>query len=500
MSYRQEFYFLIIILIMFNTSFCFIALPFNTIFTKNNSASPAGDYRAQMLQNDICVNFSAGNPGQNITSVLKMEYYGFSIFNNSFITNLSSTYELLDDERSLNCYLQIKPYTSRDYFYLPTFNSFNDFNKYISNEKNKNNIKDIIKKEKAKFLIIKKEKGSRTPFNDMYEKFGIIGLKLNYKTFHPPEFATTFDGIKDIKTHTFYLKFDDNRIDGFFNSNNTGYFIVGEELSDNENEKKNIKYTKAKERLDLINWDLSFTDIISKSKIDEIEYRPEYKHAELYVNFPYIFGPRFYAPFIRKEFFQELISEGVCNYISNIYGEEYTGYRCNSQSELFLKNLETKFPDLIFEHRELDENFTLTGKDLFTHNMYNKSDPYVYFAILFKNIPITDQDNVMSWILGIPFLKKYTLSFNYDNKVIGYLKKNNNGISHNSVSYKKIIIIAVFIFSIILSFFLGMFTHKKISKKPRKNKANELDDSCDYIENSSKRNDSNEEKYSNLIN
>ena len=450
-----------------------------------------------MLQNDLCVNFSAGNPGQNISAVLKMEYFGFSIFNNSFITNLSNTYELLDDERSINCFLQVKPFTSRDYFYLPTFNSFNEFNKYISKEKNIN--KEIIKKEKAKFLILKKEQGSRTPFNDMYAKFGIIGLKLNYKYFHPPEFATTFDGIKDIKTHTFYLKFDDNRINGFFNSNNTGYFIVGEELSDNENEKKNIKYTKAKERLDLINWDLSFTDIVSKSKIDEIEYRPEYKHAELYVNFPYIFGPRFYAPFIRKEFFQELISEGVCDYASNIFGEEYTGYKCDGQSQLFLQNLETKFPELIFEHKELDENFTLTGKDLFTHNIYNKSDPYVYFAILFKNVPLTDQDHVMSWILGIPFLKKYTLSFNYDNKVIGYLKKTSI-FSQNSVSYKKLIIITVFIFSIIVSFILGMFTHKKISKKPRKSKANELDDSCDYIENSNKKNDANEEMNSNLIN
>ena len=434
MSYRQKYYFLILIFIIFNSSFCFIALPFKTIFTKNDSASPVNDYRAEMLQNDICVNFSAGNPEQNITAVLKMEYYGFSIFNSSFNTDLSSTYELLDDERSINCYLQIKPYTSRDYFYLPTFNSFNEFNNYISNGKNNN--KDIIKKEKAKFLIIKKEQGSITKFNDMYEKFGIIGLKLNYKIFHPPEFVTTFDGIKDIKTHTFYLKFDDNKIDGFFNSNNTGYFIVGEELSDNENEKINIKYTKAKERLDVINWDLSFTNIISKSKVDEIEYRPEYKHAELYVNFPYIFPPRLYEPFIRKEFFQELIKQGVCDYIYNIFGEEYSGYKCDGQSQLFLQNLETKFPDLIFEHKDLDEKFTLTGKDLFTHNIYNKSDTYVYFAILFKNVALKDQDHVMSWILGIPFLKKYTLSFNYDNKVIGYLKTTNI-ISHNFISIKK---------------------------------------------------------------
>ena len=37
-----------------------------------------------------------------------------------------------------------------------------------------------------------------------------------------------------MKNHNFYLKFDDNRINGFFNSNNTGYFIFGEEILDDE--------------------------------------------------------------------------------------------------------------------------------------------------------------------------------------------------------------------------------------------------------------------------
>jgi len=85
------------------------------------------------------------------------------------------------------------------------------------------------------------------------------------------------------------LKFDDNKINGFFNSNNTRYLIFGEEIVDDENERNNIKYTKARERVDTINWDLAFDDLISVSKENKsIEYRPEYKHAEFYVNFPYI--------------------------------------------------------------------------------------------------------------------------------------------------------------------------------------------------------------------
>ena len=151
--------------------------------------------------------------------------------------------------------------------------------------------KNIIKTEEAEYILLKKVKGSTTKFNDIYQKYGIIGLKLNLnKAFTPPEFVYTFKGIKDIKTHTFFLKFDDNNINGFFNSNNTGYFIVGEELTDDRNKVNNIKYTRARERLDVINWDLAFDDILSKSKENEtIEYRPEYKHAELYVNksFPF---------------------------------------------------------------------------------------------------------------------------------------------------------------------------------------------------------------------
>ena len=35
---------------------------------------------------------------------------------------------------------------------------------------------------------------------------------------------------------------------------------------------------------------------------------------------------------------------------------------------------------------------------------------------------------------------------------------------------------------------MGMYTHKKITKSPRKPKANELEDSCEYIENKDENN------------
>ena len=93
----------------------------------------------------------------------------------------------------------------------------------------------------------------------------------------------------------------------------------------------------------------------------------------------------------------------------------------------------------------------------------------------------------MSWILGAPFFKKYTLSFNYDNLMIGYYKKQeNNLIQSSNFDYKQLIIIIVFIATVILAFILGMYTHKKIIKAPRKSRANELADTCEYNENNLK--------------
>ena len=73
--------------------------------------------------------------------------------------------------------------------------------------------------------------------------------------------------------------------------------------------------------------------------------------------------------------------------------------------QIFLEKLDKEFPDLIFEHKELEEKFIFTKNDLFTYNMYNESDEYLYFVVLFPLIK--SKYHVMSWILGIPFIKKY---------------------------------------------------------------------------------------------
>jgi hypothetical protein len=473
--------FLLPLINIFEYTNCFIAIPFNTIWVKNDSISPQNDYRAKMLQNELYLNISVGTPKQNIKAILKMDLNGFVIYNGSFNRSSSESYEIIDTERRLTCFPQISFATSKDYFYIPSFDSYKDFNKYVSNP---NNYSNDIQTRKSEFMWVTKLKDSITQFNDMFENYAIIGLKIYYsRYFIAPEFVTksgNFTGIRDLKEHNFYLKFNDNKINGFFNSNNSGYFIAGEEIVSDEKEKSNIKYTRAVKRINDINWDLAFDDISSKSKINkENIYKPEYKHAEFHVNFPYILGPRDYDDFLSKIFFHELVLKEICNYIYNINGEEYAGYKCNSTSKIFLEKLDKEFPDLIFEHKELEEKFIFTKNDLFTYNMYNESDEYLYFVVLFPLIK--SKYHVMSWILGIPFIKKYTLSFNYDTKMIGYYKKESFSDIYEKNKYIYLYVI-VSVVAVVIAFILGFYTHKKFCKNGRKIKANELDDNYEYIE------------------
>ena len=238
--------FLLPLINIFEYTNCFIAIPFNTIWVKNDSISPQNDYRAKMLQNELYLNISVGTPKQNIKAILKMDLNGFVIYNGSFNRSSSESYEIIDTERRLTCFPQISFATSKDYFYIPSFDSYKDFNKYVSNP---NNYSNDIQTRKSEFMWVTKLKDSITQFNDMFENYAIIGLKIYYsRYFIAPEFVTksgNFTGIRDLKEHNFYLKFNDNKINGFFNSNNSGYFIAGEEIVSDEKEKSNIKYTRA---------------------------------------------------------------------------------------------------------------------------------------------------------------------------------------------------------------------------------------------------------------
>ena len=108
----------------------------------------------------------------------------------------------------------------------------------------------------------------------------------------------------------------------------------------------------------------------------------------------------------------------------------------------------------------------MTYKELFVE--YNKE--YI-FSIVFSTNQINKDSH---WILGKPFMKKYQLVYDLDRKIIGLYKNNNKKkksiINPNTIIYT--IILSVLVLIIIgLGFYIFY-----LFKKPRKNKAFELDD------------------------
>ena len=96
------------------------------------------------------------------------------------------------------------------------------------------------------------------------------------------------------------------------------------------------------------------------------------------------------------------------------------------------------------------KTFELTYEDLFKE----KSDK-IYFLVYFSSYQGS------SWGVGLPFLKKYFLNYNYDSKLISYYNNDLANIkyekdSESGSSLKKVVIIIVLIiFITIIGYFCG---------------------------------------------
>ena len=90
---------------------------------------------------------------------------------------------------------------------------------------------------------------------------------------------------------------------------------------------------------------------------------------------------------------------------------------------------------------------------------------------------IYEKDN-NKWKLGIPFLKKYLLSYDYDFKVIGFYSKENDykEIEHKKY-FNKIFLVLLLLFVCAI---FGFFLSKKIYGLNRKKRVNEIEENYQY--------------------
>ena len=473
MSFLTNVFIIGIISLIYLSSFyikCSFILPFDTIFIKDKTIEKY-DYYTNLTQNELYINFSIGSNKEEIKLVLKMDKYGFLIYENAYDYNNSKTFEKyvpdIDENIKTTWVPSSEQLPSKDNLYLSTFDLEN--NKY-----------NIIKTNKTLFLRIKQKENESNYFNEMYYKYGIIGLKLNTNSaFNAPEFITSLKASDDIDSYTFILYFNTFYKNGFATNNNKGYIYIGESNNKDDND-----YIDCPTIGGELIWGFEFEHIYLKDNENNIiEIEGYHKRAKIIGTYPYIIGNSEYFKYINKNFFNDLLEKEICFQINftkhDIYfNYDYYSYACNSESKFFMDYLNNNFPDLILENKKnVQENFTFTKKDLFAFNTNNDSDTNLYFLILSSGKPYED------WMLGIPFLKKYVFSYDYDKNKFIYLKNfgeekkgNNEGNNFfSSITFKILLIILL----IIIFFILGILFQKYI-KKSRKKKANELDDDYEY--------------------
>ena len=461
-----------IIALIFLSSYnikCFLIIPFDTIFIEQKRLNQK-DYFTNLTQNELYINFSIGSNEENILAILKMDIYGFLIYEDGYDFNQSNTYETFKPENGDNIQVSwlwnCKQIPSKDDLYLKINNS--DENKY-----------ETLKANKTLFLKINPEKKRKDYFNEIFYKYAIIGFKFNYNSFYKaPEFIKSLKTLEFTNKTTFYFKFDKILKNNFATNINKGKLIIGKELND----EKTI-YSQALTYTASLLWGFEVDHIYLKNN-KEAENKKEIKdiemRAQILVDFPFIKAPRKFFDYIKKQFFEDLLKNNICHRINftryEIYLEyELFSFACDSSSNIFMENLKNNFPEIIFEHRKFNEHFILKKNDLFTFNSFDNNDKNLYFLII-------SGEDTRDWILGIPFLKKYVISYNYDTKMVGYyadfekekeIEENDNFVQNTLF---QIILIALLLIIILI---LGSIL-QKCFKKSRKKKANELDDDFEY--------------------
>ncbi len=410
---------LIILLQIECFSFTIIVLPFKK-YTKYISKK---NYIEYLYKNDLFINFEIGTPIQSIPLFLSFNDLPTYIIGK----NLNGQYNPLISQTLKNISFKEEVYFFQKFYKGYIINETIEF-KNIKNEKEK--IKDIS-------LVL------ATSFNNINEIKSVLGLSIN--------------GITSFLNQNLIYELKMNKITEsmiwtlIFNNENEGEIIIGNNPH-NYNKSYNeefFKQVKAEKRLGTaIYWDFLFNKVYSNNKLIDDDVK-----GYLDIQFGLIKGSLNYKKFIEKNFLNET---NLCkkNYAFNNSIEYYI---CDLKSNI--KN----FPKIIFEQMELKFNFELTYEDVF-----EKRDDKYYCKIVFE-----DKNNDKIFVLGQPFLKKYQIVFNADRKLMGiYI---NQKFNYFNLFLWFIIIILIIIISILL-----ILIYQKYIKKPRKVRANELEEDFLY--------------------
>jgi len=489
---------IIIILFLFIFSFSILkcednyVFPLHTININYTESELKQDYLLKIYSNQIYANFIIGSNQEEIKGLVNMSQMGFFIYENAYDCNSSKSFNHSNTTKGFYRKNYEEGYLANDTLCLVPYDTKIDINNL--------NIRKCNNFEKVEFSLLKSKQ--RYLENNIYDKYAIIGLQQhdNQDALIMPMFIKSLKNTDMINSHTYSFQFYNNTKSG----ENEGYLLIGEEELDLDH--GFLKRTLSNSKNGQTFWNLLFKNIIvgiNNSYNNSYDNHLRFfgiKYAQIIGDLSYIIGIKNYQSYIRSVFFEPLLIKNICKYQNISTNDDYGTYVCDSKSELFIQKYKNEFPKIYFEHAELNTTFILDQYDLFTYNNIEKTDTKIYFLVFFQNkddpyvSPEAPSRQVIKrWKLGIPFLKKYKLYFNNEDRIISYYEKfidhtkgdgdnddnNNTNLEVYSTDYTWLKI-GIIIFLLIIFFILGILFHKNIIRLPRKKKANELEDDYEY--------------------
>ena len=253
----------------------------------------------------------------------------------------------------------------------------------------------------------------------------------------------------------------------YYINDNEGFLLIGE-YPHNLHLNNILSYEKfsefKEENLFWINSeitknDLHWTIFFDKIHFGSSELYQNKKLGKISIEKKYIISPSQYFNLFKK------IYEKKCQ--NFFFDHVLMGFKCDL-------NIDKKLtPEIRFYNNDLNTTFILDYTDLFIDE-----DNYTYFLVF----SYVNNNSFSDWILGKPFLKKYLFLFNQDSRMIGFYKSkekiiNNEGSDKFSL-YLLLIILNILLVIIIITISVLFY---KYYIKNKKNRANELEDTFEYI-------------------
>ena len=322
-----------------------------------------------LLQNDLEITLKIGTPPQNVDLNLRSKVYPFFISS----TKVRLSYPTFNE--TLSTSLIKETYYPETYLGQEYRLAYKIYESVIINGKELKNISLFLADAVA------------------YKQSGALGLRLS----ETHEFGDDLSFIYQIKNkanfdyYSFILRYEDDE---------KGELIIGSypHLFDNNYKEYNFYYTKSGTIGKNVDWVLDF---------DIIRYDNKYIYTSIKKSLVQIEFGLIQAPFELKKFFKD-------NFFNNKCREEYYSKRnitiihCDKSLNI------TEFKNLSFILKDIDYEFILSYKELFIE----ENNEYI-FSIVFDN-NVDNRDS--TWILGKPFMKKYSLVYDLDRKIIGLYK------------------------------------------------------------------------------